>query len=141
MSFLRRHEEKIYAVARFMTGTLFACHGMQKLFGAFGGSLGQGGPLMTVAGLIELVGGTAIALGLFTDVAAFITSGMMAVAYFTAHAPQGFWPIQNRGELAVLYCFAFLYFSAHGSGVWSLDRAFHRRSGGFGLPWRTRSAH
>jgi len=74
-----------------------------------------------VAGLVELVGGALIALGLFAGIAAFIASGQMAVAYFYAHAPGGFWPIQNKGELAVLYCFVFLFIAARGSGSPSLD--------------------
>ena len=77
--------------------------------------------LMGAAGIIEVVGGTLIAIGLFTSPVAFIASGEMAFAYFMAHAPRGFWPIMNGGELAVLYCFLFLYFAAVGSGRWSVD--------------------
>jgi putative oxidoreductase len=76
---------------------------------------------MGAAGLIELVGGTLLVLGLFTRLAAFVLAGEMAVAYFTAHAPRGFWPIANGGELAALYCFIFLYLSAIGGGPWSVD--------------------
>ena len=76
---------------------------------------------MGLAGLIELIGGALIAIGLFTSPVAFIASGEMAVAYFQQHFPQGFWPIQNGGELAALYCFVFLYFAAVGSGKWSVD--------------------
>lgn len=76
---------------------------------------------MIAAGWIELLAGLLIALGLFAGIAAFIASGEMAVAYFMAHAPSGFWPVVNKGEMAVLYCFAFLYIAAHGSGRWSLD--------------------
>ncbi len=80
-----------------------------------------------VAGIIELVGGLLIALGLFASYAAFIASGEMAYAYFTQHAPRGTWPILNGGELAVLYCFLFLYIAATGSGVWSVDALTGRR--------------
>ena len=99
---------------------LFACHGAQKLFGVLGG---QQAPLMSqfgLAGVIELVGGLMIAVGFFASLAAFVASGEMAVAYFQAHAPRGLWPIQNGGELAVLYCFLFLYIATRGNGVWSV---------------------
>jgi putative oxidoreductase len=74
------------------------------------------------AGLIELVGGALLVIGLFTRMTAFLVSGMLAVAYFHAHAPQGFFPILNGGELAALYCFVFLYLAAAGGGAWSVDR-------------------
>ena len=79
--------------------------------------------LFGLAGIIELVGGLLITVGLMTGYAAFIASGQMAAAYFMAHFPRGFWPIQNGGELAVLYCFVFLYIASRGVGVWSIDRA------------------
>jgi putative oxidoreductase len=79
---------------------------------------------MLAAGVIELGGGTLVALGLFTRIAAFVASGEMAVAYFLRHAPHGFWPIVNKGELAVALCFVFLFIAAHGSGRYSLDRKF-----------------
>ena len=75
------------------------------------------------AGVLELGGGLLILIGLFTRPVAFILSGFMAVAYFMAHAPQGFYPLLNQGELAVLFCFVFLYFSVAGGGAWSLDAA------------------
>jgi len=78
---------------------------------------------MGIGGLIELVGGVLIALGIFTSIAAFIASGEMAVAYFMAHFKDGFWPIQNKGELAVLYCFVFLYIAMRGSGRWGVMRS------------------
>jgi putative oxidoreductase len=112
---------------RFMAGALFACHGAQKLFGVLGGKVMTGDPKMLAAGIIEFAGGLLIATGLFAGVAAFISSGEMAVAYFTAHAPGGFWPIINKGELAVLYCFIFLFIAARGSGPLSLDRLFQRK--------------
>ena len=78
------------------------------------------------AGVLEIVGGILIALGLFTRPVAFILAGEMAVAYFMAHAKNGFWPINNGGELAVVYCFVFLFFAAHGAGIWSVDSAMRR---------------
>jgi len=120
MRFLERFEAPIYAVFRIVFGLLFACHGAQKVLGLFGGQK-AGAPLMVVGGWIELVAGLLILVGLFAAVAAFIASGEMAVAYFMAHAPHGFWPIVNHGEPAVLYCFAFLLIAARGSGVWSID--------------------
>jgi putative oxidoreductase len=125
--FLGPWAPQIYALLRIVAGLLFACHGAQKLFGVLGGFGGQPGTvvplysLMGLAGVIELVGGLCIAVGLLTGYAAFIASGEMAMAYFTAHAPRSFWPLQNNGELAVLYCFLFLYMAASGSGIWSLE--------------------
>jgi putative oxidoreductase len=124
---LGRWEETVYALMRFMVGALFACHGAQKLFGVLGGKVMTGEPLMVVGGIIEFGGGLMIALGLFAGIAAFVASGMMAVAYFKAHAPGGFWPILNHGEPAVVYCFVFLFIAAHGSGRFSLDDALRRR--------------
>lgn len=121
MGFLGRWSEQIYAVLRIVVGFLFACHGAQKLFGVLGGQQATE-PLMIAAGVIELGGGLLVLLGFFAAFAAFIASGQMAVAYFMAHAPQGLWPIQNGGELAVLYCFVFLYIAAHGAGIWSIDQ-------------------
>jgi putative oxidoreductase len=112
----------IYGVMRIVVGLLFACHGAQKLFGFFGGigeEPGATAPLISLvglAGVIELVGGLLIAIGLLTSLAALIASGEMAAAYFMAHAPRGFWPIENGGELAVLYCFVFLYIATRGTG-------------------------
>lgn len=106
---------------RIVLGLMFACHGAQKLFGMFGG---KGNPqgLVLVGGIIELGCGFLIALGLLTRPAAFLASGMMAVAFFMAHFPGGFLPIINKGELAVAYCFAFLYIFTRGGGPFSLDR-------------------
>jgi putative oxidoreductase len=121
-SVLGRFAPQVYAILRIVVGLLFACHGLQKVFGLLGGDKV---PLMTLiwfGGIIELVGGLMIAVGLFASIAAFIASGMMAVAYFMAHAPRGPLPIQNGGELAVVYCFLFLYISARGSGTWAVDR-------------------
>jgi putative oxidoreductase len=79
-----------------------------------------------VSGILELFGGLLLLLGLFTQPVAFILSGEMAVAYFMVHAPRGFWPLLNRGELAVLYCFVFLYLAAAGGGLWSVDHLWRR---------------
>jgi putative oxidoreductase len=112
---------QIYALLRIVGGLLFAQHGAQKLFGALGGDAVQLASRAGLAGVIELVGGLLIAFGLFAGLAAFIASGEMAAAYFIAHAGSALFPIQNRGELAMLYCFLFLYIASRGSGVWSVD--------------------
>jgi putative oxidoreductase len=119
---LGRFAPYFYVLLRIAAGLAFAQHGAQKLFGVLGAQ--QAVALASqrgLAGVIEFVGGIMIALGLFTTPVAFIASGEMAWAYFQAHAPRNFWPIQNGGELAVLYCFIFLYISAVGSGKLSLD--------------------
>jgi putative oxidoreductase len=126
-----RYAPQVYALFRIVAGFLFLFHGAQKVLGMFGGMGGGTAPMMSmpwIAGAIELVGGILIMIGLFTRVAAFICSGEMAAAYFMVHQPQGAWPIQNQGELAALYCFAFLYIAARGGGIWSVDAAM-RRSG------------
>jgi putative oxidoreductase len=124
---LGAHAERAYALFRFVAGFLFACHGAQKLFGVLGGKVMTSQPLYLAAGLIEFFCGILIALGLLTGWAAFLASGQMAVAYFKAHAPQGFWPILNKGELSALYCFAFLYVATRGSGRYALDALLRRR--------------
>lgn len=116
-------ESPIYSLMRFVVGVLFACHGAQKLFGVLGGHSMIHNPLMLAGGIIEFGAGLLIAIGLFTSVAAFIASGEMAVAYFIMHARGGFWPIVNKGELAVVYCFIFLYIAAHGSGRFAVQRS------------------
>jgi putative oxidoreductase len=119
---LGRLAPRIYAVLRIVAGLMFAVHGAQKLLGLFGGPQV---PLMSqlgLAGVIELIGGLLIAIGLFTSIAAFIASGEMAAAYFIAHAPRGLLPIQNGGELAVLYCFLFLYIAARGTVALGVKR-------------------
>ena len=110
-----------YALLRIVAGLAFAQHGAQKLFGVMGGSAVSLATQRGLAGIIEFVGGILIALGLFTSPVAFLASGEMAWAYFQSHFPRGLWPIQNGGELAVLYCFIFLYLSAVGSGKLSID--------------------
>jgi len=103
-------------------------HGTQKLFGyppnPPGRAAGALDTLLTVGAGIELIGGLLIMVGLFASIAAFISSGMMAVAYFMAHQPQGAWPPTNGGDAAVLYCFIFLYIASRGSGVWSIESLF-----------------
>ena len=121
-----------YAPMRVIIGLLFACRGAQKVVGWFGGIDGKGtaaplGSLFGVAGTIELITGLLIAIGLLAGYAAFIASGEMAAAYFIAHFPQGFWPIENKGEEAVFYCFVFLYVATQGAGIWSVDGARRRR--------------
>ena len=111
-----------------MAGLLFATHGSQKLFGWPGdGNTVALASLMGLAGIIEFVGGLMIAAGFRAGLAAFIASGQMAFAYFMRHAPLGPHPILNRGELAVLYCFLFLYIAAAGSGIWSVDGGRRRK--------------
>jgi len=115
----------LLSVLRIVTGFLFMQHGGMKLLG-FPGAGDHKVELMSLmgfAGCLELIGGGLILIGLFTRPVAFILAGEMAFAYFMAHAPQGFWPVLNQGESAVLFCFVFLYLSAAGGGPWSLDRA------------------
>jgi putative oxidoreductase len=122
-------ESYAYAAMRIVIGLLFLFHGLQKVFGMYGR---EAVPLISragAAGIIELVGGVLVMIGLFTSPVAFICSGEMAFAYFLAHAPSGFWPIVNRGELAALYCFVFLYISARGAGPVSLDRILRGKKG------------
>jgi putative oxidoreductase len=115
-----------------VVGLLFMEHGLQKLFGMFGGLGGHGAhaPMwseMWVAGALESAGGALILLGLFTRPVAFVLCGEMAVAYFKSHFPHSFWPIRNGGELAVLDCFIFLYLCVAGGGSLSLDRIVRRK--------------
>jgi putative oxidoreductase len=120
----------LLSVLRMVAALVFMEHGTQKLFGFPGGPrMGNFDPLslMGIAGMLETFGGALLALGIFTRPVAFILSGQMAVAYFKMHAPQGFWPVLNQGELAVLYCFLFLYFAAAGGGPWSVDAMRRRR--------------
>jgi putative oxidoreductase len=122
--FLRPYEPQAYAALRVVAGFLFLWHGMEKLFG-FPGGVPAGAPpfVLYLAGPIELGGGLLVMVGLFTRWAAFLASGLMAAAYWMAHGMQALLPIDNRGELAVLYCFVFLFIAARGAGLWSLDAA------------------
>jgi len=119
--FLSRFQEHTYALLRIVTGLLFLWHGSQKLFGFPKESGDMPAYVQFVAGPIELVGGTLVLLGLFTHWAAFLCSGLMAAAYWTAHAPRGLFPLVNGGEMAALYCFVFLFIASRGGGIWSLD--------------------
>jgi len=119
---IEKFSPQILGITRILFGIMLASHGAQKVFGAFGG-LPSGTPafIVWVAGPIELVGGALVALGLLTRPAAFLNSGLLAVAYFMAHAPKGFWPILNGGELAIIYSWLSLYFVAHGPGAFALE--------------------
>jgi putative oxidoreductase len=117
---LSKYSEVLYGIFRIVVGILFACHGAQKLFGMFGGLGSPPTSMIVAAGVIEFFCGVLVLLGLWVGYAGFIASGQMAVAYFMMHAPGGFWPIANGGELAVLYCFVFLYIASRGSGRLSI---------------------
>lgn len=117
---------RLLSILRIMTGLLFLQHGTAKLLKIPVVPMFANLSLTTpagIAGILELVGGVLMILGLFTRSVAFVLCGLMAVAYFMAHAPRGFYPILNAGELAILFCFVFLYFAAAGPGPWSLDAA------------------
>ena len=124
------HAPKMHGILRIMSGLLFTAHGAQKFLSfPAGENAGYGwtfeGPA-AYAGIIELICGALIAVGLLTRPAAFLASGTMAVAYFMAHAPKSFWPINNGGDAAILYCFVFLYFVFAGPGAFSLDSKLRR---------------
>lgn len=115
---------RLLSVLRIVVGLLFIEHGTSKLFGFPQMPNSEGLALFSVIGLsaiLEFVGGLLLTVGLFTRVTAFVLSGEMAVAYFVAHAPKGFFPLLNHGEPAILYCFVFLYLAAAGGGPWSID--------------------
>ena len=116
--------ERTYALLRIVSGFLLACHGLQKVFGMFGGPRLDVGSQLWIGGVLELVLGAAICLGFATSLAAFLASGMMAVAYFQFHWKMqfdgNFFPLVNKGEPAVVYCFLFLYFAVKGGGPWSV---------------------
>jgi len=129
-----RFEEWTLSAFRIVVGFLFWQHGAQKLLGWFGGSGPDGGTvelvsLMGLAGVLEFFGGILIAVGFLTKPVAFVLAGEMAVAYFMGHAPRGFWPIENGGEKAAFYAFAFLYLAVRGAGSVSVDgvRGLQRR--------------
>jgi putative oxidoreductase len=122
---------RVLSILRIITALLFMEHGLMKLLHFPAPQPGVPDPLpamLLAAAWIEIVGGGLIALGLFTRLAAFVCSGQMAVAYFTAHAPQGFYPALNMGEAAVLYCFVFFYLVFAGPGPWSLDAIVRKRT-------------
>jgi putative oxidoreductase len=123
-SMLKPWTRQLLSLFRIILALLFFEHGLAKLLGFPHVPMYDGITLTSpagIAGILELVGGALLAVGLFTRVIAFILSGEMAVAYFLVHAPQGFFPILNQGELAIVYCFAFLYLAAAGAGPWSVD--------------------
>jgi len=124
LPWLSRWQPQLLALLRIVTGLLFVEHATSKFF-AFPVPFPVHPlpPMLMAAGAIELIGGILVTLGLFTRLAAFIASGEMAVAYFIGHFPKGFWPVQNMGEGAVLFCFIFLYLAAAGPGAWSIDEA------------------
>jgi putative oxidoreductase len=132
-TWLSRWQPQLLAILRIVTALLFLQHGLSKFFG-FPVPFPMPGPLpplLMAAGVIELVAGVLITIGLFTRLAAFVASGEMAVAYWMQHFPQSFWPLANKGESAILFCFVFLYIAAAGPGAWSLDAAmFRSRMGG-----------
>ena len=123
MDFLRPYSSQLLSVLRVMSGLLLLQHGTTKYLAFPASQMSEASPLTMggAAGVIELVGGVLLVIGLMTRPVAFIVSGMTAVAYFIAHAPQGFFPLLNGGELAVLYCFVFLYIASEGGGAWSVD--------------------
>lgn len=128
MDFLRPYSSQLLSVLRIMTGLLLLQHGTSKYLGFPVGPMNstQLQSMSGAAGVLELVGGILLVIGLFTRPVAFILSGMCAVAYFYAHAPRGFYPLLNGGELAVLYTFTLLYIASAGGGAWSLDRSMRR---------------
>ena len=115
----------LLSILRIVSGFLFMQHGAQKLFGVLGGTSVDWMSLMGLAGVLEFFGGLLVLIGLATRPVAFVLAGQMAVAYFMAHYAANFWPVLNGGDLAVLFCFAFLYLSAAGAGPWSVDRLLH----------------
>lgn len=129
--YLAKCAPHLLSVMRIVAAFLFMQHGGQKLFGF---PIAKPGPplelfsLTGLAGVLEFFGGLLLLLGLSTRPVAFVLSGLMAVAYFMAHAPKGFWPLANKGELAALYCFVFLYLAAAGGGRWSLDRILFKKN-------------
>ena len=137
---MNRVAQVTYLLLRVVAGLLFLQHGGQKLFGwlgGFGGEPGATAPLMSLmgfAGVLEFFGGIAILIGLLTQPVAFVLSGEMAVAYWTAHAPHGALPMLNHGETAVLFCFIFLVIAANGGGPWSVDAMLRRPRSATGSP-------
>lgn len=124
---LNKHADTFYAAFRIIVGLLFFQHGLQKIFGLLGGNAASVFSMMWFAGIIELVGGAFIALGLFTRIVAIIAAVEMLVAFFKMHVPQGWIPIMNKGELALLFFAAFLVIMTKGAGKWSLGRKLFKK--------------
>ena len=140
-SFVAAWEPRALALLRIAAGFMFMLHGTQKHL-AFPAAR-SGVDLLSlpgIAGVMEIVGGALLIVGLFTRPVAFLLSGLMAFAYFIAHAPQAFWPILNRGELAALYSFVFLYFAVAGAGAWSVDRWLGMRRSSERFAFQSRQA-
>ena len=126
MNSLNRFSDPVYCIMRLVAGVMFACHGLDKIFGTFGGKIATG-QMMVVGGWLEMILGFLIAFGLLTRIAAFLASGMMAVAFFMFHAKGGVLvPIVNKGEMAALYCFIFLFMFFYGPGRWAIDSLMGR---------------
>jgi|TARA_B100000902_G_scaffold295236_1_gene282029 putative oxidoreductase len=120
MDFMKQYKDETYALLRIVSGFLFIFHGIPKMEAIMAGEAGW---MYYLAGPIEVVGGVMILVGFYTSAAAFLSSGLMAGAYWLIHFAKmgGGWPINNKGELAVMFCFAFLFIAAKGSGIWSVD--------------------
>lgn len=129
LTWLSRWQPQLLAILRIVVGLLFLEHGLSKFF-AFPVSFPVHPlpPLLIAAGLIECIAGVLITIGLFTRIAAFLASGEMAIAYWMMHFPNGFWPLANKGEAAIMFCFVFLYVAAAGPGAWSIDIARTRNA-------------
>ncbi|WP_291270376.1 DoxX family protein [Geothrix sp.] len=127
MKWLGKYSDETYALLRIVSGLLFAFHGAQKVLGLLAEHQPPVGSQIWIGGVLELVGGLAILVGFQTRLAAFLCSGMMAVAYMQFHWKfqfgAAFWPAVNKGELAVVFCFLFLFMACRGAGKWSLDKA------------------
>ena len=124
-----RWSQSMLSILRIISALLFMQHGAQKLFGFLAPMHAASPPLLSllgIAGVLEFFGGLLLVLGLFSRPVAFLLSGEMAVAYFMVHAPKGFWPLRNGGDLAVIWCFVFLYIAVAGAGAWSMDRLWFR---------------
>ena len=129
-SFYSRLSQCMLSILRIASALLFMQHGAQKLFGFLARTPATSHSLLSlmgIAGVLEFFGGLLLVLGLFTRPVAFILSGEMAVAYFMVHAPKGFWPLQNGGDLAFLWSFVFLYIATAGGGAWGMDRLWFGR--------------
>lgn len=129
LPWLSRWQPQLLAILRIVTGLLFLEHGLSKFFGfPVPFAMHPLPPLYFAAGVIECGAGVLVTVGLLTRIAAFIASGEMAVAYWTMHFPQGFWPLANKGEAAILFCFVFVYLAAAGAGAWNVDALRLRRA-------------